>query len=793
MTAQGVRGVTFALAAALMTAASSASIAAAQAQQVVQGQFTFDIKAKPVPQAVNDIGRIAGLSVVFRENRPISATGNPVRGRMSAEQALATMLAETGLGYSFSNPTTVQVFEVAVENSAPLSADGATMLDPITIYGARDATSLNDTSASVGIVTAEEIQDSQIRNFRDSFRRMANVMDADWINGGFVIRGVNSEGFNTGANPIGSLYVDGVLQSTEGTRRGARGLWDVEQVEVYRGPQSTLSGRAAMAGAIYIKTKDPTFEKEAEVSATVGNDHLAGTAFMVNTPLLEDQIAMRIAGSFERSKSDLNAPSFTGFDRYDDFMTNLTYNIRGKMLFTPAELPDTKALLSYSFAHDAPTERNIGGPGQGFRWEDKRADYYLPIYTEVRSTKVHNVGLEITHDFSDALQFTSQTGVTHDIHQRPSINEGTPGEVNTLRGDRKNTLFTQEARLNYQGERWKWVGGVFGSHQNYSNSYDGTLGFYNQFQDDHRKITNLAAFGEATYEFLPSWHLTAGGRIDYTKQSTDYFYRMRDSRSPNNPRITDYSGSGEETNFVPKIGISKDFGDDHTVGFSYSQGFRNGGIAYDTVNRVMYNYDPESSHSYEIFYKGSWLDDRLRLNANFFYTQYRDQQVDIEDFANLTNRIANAAGSRAYGFEIEPTWQVTDQLSTFLALGYLNTKFDRESEADTIDLPGFPFPEAPEWSIGLGGRYEFENGFYVGGDAKYTSSYMARFSANTPNSFVGSRTIVNAQAGYRLDGWEINAFAENLLDEEYLTYLEADRMATLGQRRSFGLNVKAKF
>jgi hypothetical protein len=70
MTAQGVRGVTFALAAALLTAASSASIAAAQAQQVVQGQFTFDIKAKPVPQAVNDIGRIAGLSVVFRENRP---------------------------------------------------------------------------------------------------------------------------------------------------------------------------------------------------------------------------------------------------------------------------------------------------------------------------------------------------------------------------------------------------------------------------------------------------------------------------------------------------------------------------------------------------------------------------------------------------------------------------------------------------------------------------------------------------------------------------------------------------
>lgn len=789
-----VNRATFVLVTVLIASVSSLSFAAAQEQrQAVQSVFAFDIPAKSVPQAVNDIGRVAGISVVFRESRPITVNGNAVRGSMTANEALSLMLAGTGLDYSYSNASTVQIFEAPVDLGASALGDGSILLDEITIYGARDATTLNDTTASVGIVTAAAIEEGQIRYFRESFRRMANVMDADWVNGGFVIRGVNSEGFNTGANPISSLYLDGVLQTTEGTRRGARSLWDVEQVEVYRGPQSTLSGRAAMGGAIYIKTKDPTFVREGEISATLGTDSLVGTAFMVNMPLLENEVAFRAAGSFERSDSDLNAPTFVDFNRYDDYMRNETYNLRGKLLIAPNELPDTRALISYSFANDAPRDRTIGGPGLGLRWDDKRADYYLPIYTEVRSTKVHNVGLEVTHDFSEQLRLTSLTGLTRDFHERPSINQGTVGQVDTLMGNRENTMVTQEARLNYTGDRWDWVAGLYGMRQKYRNNYDGTLGRFNQVQSDSREITNFAAFGEATYEFLPSWSVIAGGRIDYTDQSTDWFYSMRDARRPNNPRLTVYNGSDEETNFVPKIGLSKQFTEEHTAGFIYTQGFRNGGIAYDAITGDTYVYDPEKSDSYEIFYKGTLLDGRLSLNANIFYTEYSSQQVEVEDFANLTSRIANAAGSRAYGFEIEPTWQINGNWSSFASLGYLDTKFDDASEVLMIDLPGFPFPEAPKWSFALGSQYVFDNGFYIGADAKYTSSYMARFTANSPNSFVGSRTIVNSQAGYRTERWEVNAFAENLFDEEYLTYLEGDNLATLGPRRSFGVNLRAKF
>lgn len=797
MRGNGVRGATFALAAALLAATSGVSISAAQAQQqAAQGQFNFDIPAKPVTLAVNDIGRVSGLSVVFRENRPISATGNPVRGSMTAKQALATLLSGTGLGYSFSNPTTVQVFQMAAEsNDSPVSAEGATMLDPITIYGSRSSTTLHDTAASVGIVTAQDIDDSQLRGVRDTFRRLGNVTNGDWTDNGFIIRGVNSEGLVPGGAPLASTYIDGVQQTTFGTRRGARGLWDVEQVELYRGPQSTLSGRAAMAGALYIKTKDPTFDKEAELSGTVGTDGLVGTAFMVNTPVLDDQVAIRIAGAFERSKNDINYPTFADYDRYDEFTHATYYQVRGKVLFQPSEMPETQALLSYSFSHDDPYVRDVGGPALGFNFEDERGDFQDAAYIEYRPTDVHNVGLEITHDLTDALRFTSQSSYSYSDVDRLSANYGTDGDINTYDGYYKNHLASQEFRLNYEGERLSWVAGVYGSYEDEKNRYQRTTGSYtNQKQYKTQKTGNLALFGEATYEFVPTWKFTLGGRLDYTAQdSTEYFQRTRPLGGTTTV-LTDFAASFDELNFVPKISLSKDLTENQTVGLSYSQGFRTGGSSYDTVNLETYAYEPEKASTYELFYKGRFLDDRLVLNANVFHTRYEDQQVRVYLVSTdyTTQRIINAGSGAAWGFEIEPTFRITDQLDAFVSLGYTHTEFKEFNSATYGDLAGMPFPEAPEWTIGLGGRYTFLNGFYVGADAKYTSSHLARLGS-LPHDYIDPRWVANMQAGYKADRWELNAFAENLLDAKYFVYNDNDIAATLGERRKFGLNLKVKF
>lgn len=131
-------------------------VGTAQAQTATQQVYSFDIPAKPIRQSMNDIGRIAGLAIVFDETAAASLSGRPVRGSMTASQAVSTLLSGTDLQYRFTNGNTVTIATApaaTTDNTGSLA--GETTLAPIVIYGSRNATTLNDTSASVGILTAE--------------------------------------------------------------------------------------------------------------------------------------------------------------------------------------------------------------------------------------------------------------------------------------------------------------------------------------------------------------------------------------------------------------------------------------------------------------------------------------------------------------------------------------------------------------------------------------------------------------------------------------------------------------
>ncbi|MER0239570.1 TonB-dependent receptor [Fulvimarina sp. MAC8] len=678
---------------------------------------------------------------------------------------------------------------------------GTIQLDEVVVYGSRETDTLEGSTASVGIVSSAAIEDGQIQTVQDSFRRLGNVNDPAFTNSGFVIRGINSEGFTPASAPMGSLYVDGVLQTRYGARFGARNMWDTEQVEVYRGPQSTLSGRAATAGSIYIKTKDPTFDQEVILSGTVGNRDMGGVAFVANTPLVPGEAALRVSGSFDRQETDISYPTYEVFSLYDDFKTDVSGNLRAKLLLTPSTMPDTQALLSYSYSYDRPNEGLIF-ENSDYTLEDRRGDGYsifgilLPTLAEFRSIKVHNAGLEVTHNISDALKFTSQSGFTYGTTERLSVDAKEPGP-DGLQGEVDDYLVSQELRLNYDLDRWSWVVGAFGSFQKFDSDFSlvSTPYFTNYDEYFVRETTNVAAFGEATYEFIPTWFLTAGGRLDYLEESTDEGIDNLEFGVPNvfnAPHV-----SYDEVNFVPKLGISKDLTENHRVGFVYTEGFRSGGYYLDRENSRVGTYDAESARNYELFYKGHMLDDSLTLNANLFYTQYNDQQIEVRPDVNRPSYTIteNAAKSRSWGFEIEPTYNFSEQFSLFASVGYLDTKFEEFDSTVLGDLVGESFPDAPEWSVAFGGRYNFVNGIFVGGDAKYTSSYNAAFGENDLDT-IDSRILVNAQVGLKQENWEFTAFAENLLDEEYLTFVDLDAsevVAQAGKPRSFGFNLKTKF
>lgn len=776
---------------------------AQETTKTFQNAQSISILSGPLTPALNRLAAQTGLQILFDASLANGKSTRGAKGRLTPAQALDRILAGTGISARFAGSSQVLVSPNAaqVDQINVVAGEGSIMLDPITIYGARNATTLNATTASVGVVSGKAIEDGQIRYTQDVYRRLANVQDSATVNSGFVIRGMSSEGFVPSGGPAGSLYVDGILQTRYNARFGARNLWDVEQVEVYRGPQSTLSGRAAMAGAIYIKSKDPTFEREFELSGTAGSNDLAGSAFVVNTPLVTDQVALRISGSYERSDADVTYSNFRHYAGYDDLTTDISGTIRAKLLITPSEMPDTRALLTYAYSKDRPNDRLVGlysGRGDFNNNPD--------TYTEYRWTEVHNVGLEVTHDFSNALRLTSQTGFQYGINNRSSVDADTPSYDTGIWGTDDDSIFTQELRLNYEGERWKWVAGVFGSHQVFDGASrfiaepypDFMPGVLYQLDDDqNRKTSNLAVFGEATYEFSPTWFATLGGRLDYLKEKNTEL----NSTVPygSDPDLQGGPASFDELNFVPKIGLSKEFGNNQTVGITYTQGFRSGG---SYVNRSdptfpLVTYDPEYSQSYELSYKGTLLDDRLTLNANLFYTKYEDQQIEIRPPSDIPGyRITeNAATSRAWGFEIEPTYRVNDQFSAFASIGYLNTKFLEFEHGGLGDQSGKSFPEAPEWTFGFGGRYEFQNGVYFGADAKYTSKANSRFGTKGMYK-IDSRFLVNSQVGFKKDNWEIAVFVENLTDEKYFTIVDPDAALPFGQagkRRAFGLNVRTKF
>ncbi|MCY1372819.1 hypothetical protein D9M69_600510 [compost metagenome] len=180
----------------------------------------------------------------------------------------------------------------------------------------------------------------------------------------------------------------------------------------------------------------------------------------MNTPLLDDQVALRISGAFERSHTDVSYDNFKNYAGYDDLTTEISRSIRAKLLITPSDMPDTRALLTYSYSKDRPNDRLVG-------LYDGRGDFNNnpDTYTEFRATEVHNLGLEITHDFSDVLRFTSQTGFQYGINTRRSVDADTPGVDNGIWGTDDDQIFTEELRLNYEGDSWKWVAGIFDSHQ----------------------------------------------------------------------------------------------------------------------------------------------------------------------------------------------------------------------------------------------------------------------------------------------------------------------------------------
>lgn len=695
-------------------------------------------------------------------------------------------------------------------NAALAQEQDAVVLDTITIYGDRTTTRLDETTSSVAVLDSEALDDATIASYHDAFRHIANVQSGDFTESGFVIRGINSEGQTPGGlgTPLAAYYIDGVQQTVEGTRRGARSLFDAEQFEVYRGPQSTLSGRAALAGAIYLRTTDPEFERSGKAQLTFGENNCKslGLAFGDH---LGTNLAYRISGEYYEKDSDLKYPSYKRFDRYDDLVTDEYYTLRGKLLWLPTHDERTKVLFSYSHAYDSPTPNDIAGPfwsstspGYGGRrgdvWGSILPDFYagfglteFPAYQDVRDTKVDSFGIEVTHEINDSLTLTAQTGWSRSVTGRHSVNEGTAGEFLTVDGEFDQKLITQEFRLNYESDQLRWVGGLYFSKEDQGAFRDATLpnsatfAIENQYSRNSAELKNIALFGEVAWEFNPGWTVIAGGRVDRFDQEQSA------SLAINGVPSTSTTSSFEDTVFIPKIGLQYEITPDQTVSLVYQWGYRPGGSGIKAADGSVFTYDAERAKTIELSYRGRFLD-RTSVAANLFYQDWRNQQVEVGSYPD--NVVSNAGRSHSYGAEIELSHEVNDRLDLYGSVGLLQTKF-RDFSYGALNFEGLSFPNAPKSMVVLGYRWGEDTGWFSNGNVKYVGSSNSRLENGvaTPPK-LDSYATVDVSVGYGWDDFKLTAYATNLFDEEYFTYENGPGvMATLGARREIGLQLDYTF
>jgi outer membrane receptor protein involved in Fe transport len=541
---------------------------------------------------------------------------------------------------------------------------------------------------------------------------------------------------------------------------GRSGLWDIEQVEVLRGPQTTLQGRNSIAGAIVVTTKDPTFDWEGGARAVGGDYATRQGSVAISGPVVEDQLAFRVSADRRRHDSWVNLTGPVGVaDPEEEDHTNL----RGKLLLLPAGLPDLAAKLTLSHVDTRRPQTEFVQAPFGERENDGSVTF--PVFENEANSGV----LEISYDLTPELQLRNSASYA-DIEISRLTSPGS-GIAEILVDE-----YTNELVAEYRRPGWRSIIGAYYLHSRSDETIDIGGGAF----DD--ETGTMAVFGEATVTVLERLDLTLGGR---------YEREQRERTGSASVFVIDLEETFEA--FLPKAGVAWRATDDVTVGATVQRGFNAGGAGIAFIPPFpSFTYDAEYVWNYEAFVRTSWLDNRLTVNGNVFYADYDDQQrlAFLVPGDPSSGVIRNADETETYGAEIEAAWLALPGLELFGSLGLLQTEI-KSFPASLQSLDGNEFARAPDVTASFGAIYRHRSGVSVGFDGRYVGQYFSD-DDNDPTEEVGGHLLLNAQAGFEIDGLRVFAYVTNILDsdDELLVF---DGSAQLVDPREVGVGVQVRF
>ncbi|MEG0859210.1 MAG: TonB-dependent receptor [Pseudomonas sp.] len=657
----------------------------------------------------------------------------------------------------------------------------ALVFEPIMITGEKFERELKNTASSVSVKTGQEIDtlDTGNASVHEVLNDVPNVIYTDSV-GAPIIRGQDTQGPNNGQNqfwggtvPRATINLDGHYLNYNEMFFGATSVWDVDSIEVFRGPQTTSQGANAIAGAIIVNTKDPTFTPEAAYQTEIGNYNAKRSSIAVSGPLMGNELAGRLAVDYSSRDTfiNYNNPKFAHSGTDQDFRA---VTARTKLLWLPSALPGLEA--KFTFSHNdsnRPSQEAASEPYHKLRHRTTT----MPSWEQDTNTSV----LDLSYDFDNGIKLFNQAQYSlSDVQRRTGL-------VNQGDADIRQKNLSNETRLTFgdQDSLLSGTGGVYVARTTTDESLE--LMGLSAFDD---KKENLGVFGEMSYRLDDRWTLSSGLRYQRDRIK-------RDGTSVLAPTRLDYQTTFDA--FLPKVSLAFAATPQWTVGALVSRGYNPGGVSLNLSTRQWQFFKEESTWNYELFTRANLLDNRLILSGNLFYMDMKDAQYNIPVViaTGITQSYTiNAEKAHAYGLELSADYQLFDNLKLKASAGTLRTRIDKISSNDAYQTN--EFAKSPGYTLSFGPSWDITDKWNASMQVRHIDGYYSD-TANTKQYAVDSYTLTDARMSYQFSkAVELYGYVKNVFDDRSPTYLQANRgiggtEASMTMPRMFGLGVKGSF
>jgi len=694
------------------------------------------------------------------------------------------------------------LFAADVNAQAERQSASSAMLEEVVVMARKKEESLQDVPIAVSAMSEAQMDALKVRDINDVWRGMPNVnlLANGTVKGtaNYAIRGVGALSSIPAVDPVVGVFVDGVYL---GQNNGLiTDMFDMESVQVLRGPQGTLFGKNVTGGAVLMNTKKPDEEFEAKIR-TAADANPSGEGGL-NTYVmglinggLTDTVSAKLVAYYNKDDGWFE-------NKYDgdDFGESETKMFRPSVRWTPTE--DLDFVLSYEYqdvtADGAAGQSSefsppkYGLPGRPYAWDLEDSHDFAIDNPGYDDRELHFWVGRMDWDVAFGEGTVTNIAAYRELNSETSIDYDSQ-PVRALNAYALSDYEQWSNELRYSGTfgSWSVTTGVY--YFTSDTKYTEGRVFYtlapfaiNMWGGGDQDATSYSWFGEAEYEINDAWRASFGlnAAVDDKSIKIAQIAPTPDNQ-PCDVRKGDctygFDDNMNNTSYSPKASVTYQYSDDTMVYAQWARAYRSGFYSVRATYNVALDSpgptDEEQTDSYELGFKTEFAD-RGRLNGAVFYNETQDlaRIVQTSGATGAIQKPINIGDSQIWGVELEGSWSLTDGLLLTGAVGYLDNEYDhldydlnQDGVINGTDY-GLDVVMAPEWTYRVGLVYDLELGDLGSLSSRISYSYMDEHYELEDNWYqVPDREMVDAGIDwFSCDGhWTVGVYGKNLTDEVY--------------------------